>query len=78
MFGCRGFVGEEEELCLGLDHHPGDAVYQHAGREDQQKRHFLILTLFVFFLLGGPSQCEMEPGQVPEVDAEPSHQVEGE
>ena len=35
MFGCRGCVGEQEELCLGLDHHPGDAVEQLAAGEDQ-------------------------------------------
>ena len=40
MFGYRGCVGEQEELCLGLDHHPGDAVEQPSGWEDQE--HFML------------------------------------
>ena len=36
MFGCRGGDGEQEELYLSLDHHPGDAVQQPSGGEDQE------------------------------------------
>ena len=31
------YVGEEEELLPGLDHHPDNAVDQYAGREGQYK-----------------------------------------
>ena len=40
VFGCRGCVGEQEEHCLSLDHHPGDAVEQPSGWEDQE--HFML------------------------------------
>ena len=42
MFGCRGCVGEQEELCLGLEHHPGEKVEQLAAGEDQVQPYFLI------------------------------------
>ena len=48
MFGCRGCVGEEEEPCLVLDHHPGDAVDQYAGGEDQ---HNLFSNLYIFMFV---------------------------
>ena len=48
MFGCRGCVGEEEEPCLVLDHHPGDAVDQYAGGEDQ---HNLFSNFYIFMFV---------------------------
>ena len=59
MFGCRGCVGEEEEPCLVLDHHPGDAVDQYAGGEDQHNlfSNFYIF-MFVYFCQEGPGSVE--------------------
>ena len=64
MFGCRGCVGEEEEPCLVLDHHPGDAVDQYAGGEDQHNlfSNFYIF-MFVYFCQEGPGSVEWKQGR---------------
>ena len=48
MSGCRGCVGEHEELCLSLDHHPGDAVEQPSGWETKNTLFYNFNICFVF------------------------------
>ena len=40
LSACCGCAEEEEEHCLGLVHHPGNAIQQYAGGEGQENYIF--------------------------------------
>ena len=63
MFGCRGCVGEEEEPCLVLDHHPGDAVDQYAGGDQHNLFSNFYIFMFVYFCQEGPGSVEWKQGR---------------
>ena len=53
VFGFRGCAEEVEELCHGLDHHPGDAVYQYSGGEDKERKMSSNINIYLYLCFSG-------------------------